>query len=127
VIKFVEKTGDRGFTLIEILVAVSILSVGVLGMAALQGTSIRQNAFSMRTTEATALIESKIEEYRNIAYASIPVGDDSEADLGTGGQFTRTSSVQKDTPVNDVKTVTIQVSWSDPGVHTVSYRTVISK
>ncbi|MFH0844696.1 MAG: prepilin-type N-terminal cleavage/methylation domain-containing protein [Pseudomonadota bacterium] len=118
---------DDGFSLVEMLVAISILAVGLLGMAALQGTAIRGNAFGMRNTEAVALIEDKIEEYKNTPYANIAEGSTTETNLGTSGIFTRTTTVQKDVPVNDTKTLTVQISWSDPTSHTFSFQTIISK
>ena len=49
------KTGSRGFTLIEILVAVTILSIGLLGLAGLQTTALRNNQASLMRTQASLL------------------------------------------------------------------------
>lgn len=45
----------RGLTLVEILVALLVLSVGMLGFAALQTTSLRFNTSAYYRTQATAL------------------------------------------------------------------------
>ena len=45
----------RGMTLVEILVALLVLSIGMLGFAALQTTSLRFNTSAYYRTQATAL------------------------------------------------------------------------
>lgn len=46
---------SRGFSMIEVMVAVLVLSVGLLGMAALQGISLRNNQSANYRTQATNL------------------------------------------------------------------------
>lgn len=45
----------RGFTLVEVLVALVILSIGILGLASLQTVSLNSNAVANQTSQATAL------------------------------------------------------------------------
>ena len=45
--------GARGFSLIEVLVALAILSVGLLGLAALQATALRANQGANFRSQAT--------------------------------------------------------------------------
>lgn len=53
-----------GFTLIEVLVTIIILSVGLLGMAALQITGIRSATGSTSRTQATLLANDIVERMR---------------------------------------------------------------
>lgn len=56
---------QSGFTLIEILIAMVILSVGVLGLAGLQGMSIRSSDTAYMRTAATAQIYDFAERMRS--------------------------------------------------------------
>jgi type IV pilus assembly protein PilV len=49
------RTRSGGFTLLEVLVALFVLSIGLLGLAALQTTSFRYNTDSYLRTQATLL------------------------------------------------------------------------
>ncbi len=69
-----------GFTLLEVLIAVVILSLGLLGLSAMTIATIRGQAFSEKMTTATNLAQEKMEEikssdYTSITPASYPVED----------------------------------------------------
>ena len=70
-----EKSGQAGFSLIELLVAVVILAVGLLGLAELQVTAIRANSQSATMMAAATIAQGVIEE---IVQRS---GDDFDADI----------------------------------------------
>lgn len=53
-----------GFSLLEILIAVVVLSIGVLGMASLQFASLRSNQQSYQRSQATALVSSLLDRMR---------------------------------------------------------------
>jgi type IV pilus assembly protein PilV len=55
---------QRGFTLIEVLVAVLVLSIGLLGLAALQATSLRFNHSAYMRTQATILAQDIADSMR---------------------------------------------------------------
>jgi type IV pilus modification protein PilV len=53
---------ERGFTLIEVLVAIAIISVGVLALGANTTSISRSNRLSANTTIAVNLAQEKLEE-----------------------------------------------------------------
>lgn len=60
----VTKKASAGFTLLEVLVALLVLSVGLLGLAALQTFSLKLNHQAYERTQATLLIDDIIDRMR---------------------------------------------------------------
>jgi prepilin-type N-terminal cleavage/methylation domain-containing protein len=116
-----------GFTLIEVFIAIFLLTVSLLGTAALTTGVIRGNKASRNITTATALAESCIQENRRVGYSSagtVPAGGSNSCVSGTatvssdGVAFTRTLTI--DASVTNIKTLTVDVSWSEGAVGTKS-------
>jgi type IV pilus assembly protein PilV len=57
-----ENSGQAGFSLIELLVAIVILAIGLLGLAELQVTAIRANSQSGTMLAAATIAQGVIEE-----------------------------------------------------------------
>ncbi|MCC6136508.1 MAG: type IV pilus modification protein PilV [Gammaproteobacteria bacterium] len=56
---------QTGFTLIEILVTVIVLSIGLLGLAGLQAVALKFNSTAYQRSQATVLIYDMIERVRS--------------------------------------------------------------
>ena len=54
----------RGVTLIEVLIAVLVLSVGLLGLGALQGVALQSGQLSYQRTQATNMAYRVADEFR---------------------------------------------------------------
>jgi len=66
-----KKNQPSGFSLIEVLVALVILSVGLLGLAGLQATSLRANQTSLQSSQAAILAYDMADRVRaNITNAT---------------------------------------------------------
>jgi type IV pilus assembly protein PilV len=70
-------SNQKGFTLLEILIAITILSVGLLALAEMTVYVIRSNAVGNKVTDATVMAQDKLEKLRNLAY--------SDTQLSNGG------------------------------------------
>ena len=59
---------DEGFTLIEVLIAISIFAVGLLAVAAMQTSAIRVNSSAAQLTEVNTWGMDKLEELMALPY-----------------------------------------------------------
>jgi len=110
---------QEGFTLLEVFNAIVILTVSMLGTAALTTGVIRSNLASRNMTTATAIAQSCFEENRRVGYTNAGAGSSSclagNANVTQGGvTFARTLTI--DTSVTNIKTLTVSVSWSEGAV-----------
>lgn len=64
----------RGFSLIEVMIAVVVLSFGLLALAALQAGLFRAGAETKARANATAIAQQVIEDAKTFAYSQPPVG-----------------------------------------------------
>ncbi|MCK5798057.1 MAG: prepilin-type N-terminal cleavage/methylation domain-containing protein [Deltaproteobacteria bacterium] len=55
---------SAGFTIIEVMISMLLLSIMMVGMAAMQVTVLRTSASSRQTTMATQIAQSRLEEFR---------------------------------------------------------------
>jgi len=153
--------GKRGFTILEVLITVVILSVAILALSSLQTKAVGTNYTSHRMTIATTLAQEKLEELQNLPYtdsqltdtvsnftsgnfnwslavdhtnidgltgvanpidetgAAVPAGS------GSAGYW-REWNVADNTPMANMKTVSVRVRWSEKRAKSVTIDTVIS-
>jgi len=133
-----EKTADfreeEGFTLLELLVALAILSVGLLGTAVLTTGIIRGNFFSKNITSATAVAQTTIEGAQRVGYTAVNtyVTDSSKVPptVSMGGvSFSQSASVTNNSPASNMKTISIMVSWNEANnaARSVTLQTILSQ
>jgi len=122
-------SNENGFTLIEILMAIAVISIGLLALAALQTTAISGNARAKKHSMASLLAQDQIETYKNMPYDSIPSAPASEngTTLSPWGIFTRTTTVLDNTPIAGAKTINVSVSWQDNVPRSVVFQTIIAQ
>lgn len=76
----------RGFTLVELILAIILLSLGMLATATMLVSSMRLQRLSGSRGELTALAEAKLEELRG--YGQTLATDPLRANLALGGSLT---------------------------------------
>lgn len=117
---------ERGFNLIELLIALTIFTVGILAVAAMQTASARGNNLASSLTMAVRTFnQDKAEDLLSLAYGNSdldPGSHPAETMTASNGVVYSTSwTVVDNSPYSGAKTVTISTSWNDySGAHTVT-------
>jgi Tfp pilus assembly protein PilV len=125
-------TDNRGFTLIEITVAVFLLVMALLGLISTTAIVMKSNSLSPTMTTATTLVRDKIEELRNTGFGSIIAGGPETQET----IYSRTWTVAcKDQNYNNtacgsavMKAIAVTVTWPWQGQnHTITLETIVAK
>ena len=112
-----------GFTLVEVLVAMSIAAVGFLGLAATHVTSLRATVMGRNVSLATSIANESVEALRRAPYAEIATTQPATVSR-EGINVTSTTTVAA--LGTSSKKVTMGVSWTDqfgphaPGVQLIT-------
>jgi type IV pilus modification protein PilV len=123
-------SGKDGFSLIEVLVALAILAVGLMGLALFQITAIRGNAVASRWTVATQLSQDRLDRFRHVPWDTIVSSNAAGFNVGTmqpvyanlpaatgdnttsrGTQYYRVWNVTNNSAT--LKTITVWTCWKD--------------
>jgi len=119
---------SRGFTLLEVLVSLVILSVALLALAGLMATTVRNNGYGETLTEATTIAQDKLEEFKATPWTRLlPTTSGPSTDQrtsSTGIHFARTWTIVEN---GNVKTITLTVSWADRINHSIRLLAVLSR
>lgn len=124
------RQNNRGFTFVEVLVALVIIAVGVAGLVSLQRMFIQSSTRGAERTAAMELAQEKIEELRFIEYANLAAGTETATREGksfsmnwsiaerywsAGGWVPASDPAAPDPlpPEPDIKAVTVTVAWTE--------------
>jgi type IV pilus assembly protein PilV len=114
---------QHGFTLLETLVALVVLSIGMLGMSRLTVSTVSVHTANARLAQASALLQDSMERIKQAGYASANPGTVTNnygalSSYSTYGGTTfdysiykRVTSVAAPSPATNMKTVTVTVFW----------------
>jgi type IV pilus assembly protein PilV len=104
----------KGFTIIEVLIAIIMLTIGVLALASSSGAITRMMYFAQRRTDASALAQSVLDSLRYMANNTSPKctalanGGPTATGVAKPG-FTATATVAS--PSADTRSVVVIVNY----------------
>jgi type IV pilus assembly protein PilV len=125
------KNNQQGFSLIEIMIAVTIFTIGILATGAMQMRAVSGNSFASGLTEATAIAQAQMEKLMALSYTDSALNDtDNDKTAGlddastttadgsaqytgqTGTKYNIFWNVAVDSPVANTKQIRIIVQWT---------------
>ncbi|MCK5418978.1 MAG: prepilin-type N-terminal cleavage/methylation domain-containing protein [Desulfobacterales bacterium] len=101
---------NRGFTLIEALIAMAIFAIGILAVGSMQLSTTKNNTTGNITTEATMLARQKMEEIKSVQVVTTLTSDND-----TVGIYARGWSVTNPLGSSTSRRITVTVSWNRRG------------
>jgi len=132
---------SSGFTLIEVLIAMFVFSIGILGMGAMQVRAIQGNSHARQISEATNIAADQIEIIAGLTYTSLytdPSLNDDHASGAAGlnsvtaadeslttpdGHYQIFWNIKDDYPLTNAKTIRVIVRQTGQ-TKTVSLETI---
>ena len=121
--KMLHLHNQHGFTLIEMLIAIVVLAIGMVGMARMTVSTVSVHTATERLARASALLQDSMERIKQAGYGGATPGTVTEnygslSSYSTYGGTTfnysiykRVTSIVANTPATNMKTVTVTVSW----------------
>ena len=111
---------SNGFTLIEVLIALAIFSIGILAVASMQLWNVKNNTTGNITTLATLLARAQMEQLKNVAdVTTLASGADPNNPIdengNAGGIFTRSWVVTNPLGGGATRQIQVTVSWTKGG------------
>lgn len=133
---------EKGFSLVEMMVAVCIMAIAFAGLATMEIACINGNSIASNVTMGITLAQDKMEELNSVDYNDPRVDDvnaSNNADLRNdanvdfsetgideegkpGGIYDRIWNIAEDTPSTGQKTIVVLVTWKN---HTVTVTSII--
>ncbi len=117
-------SSEKGFTLIEVMIAMFILSFIVGGLAMISVHASRSSHYAQRLARAMLLAEGALEKYRNTAFESLGTAWSGET-CGTAGTLPAVVTPSTDTGgIPFTRTRTVQ--YLTTGVAATSYTAAVN-
>jgi prepilin-type N-terminal cleavage/methylation domain-containing protein len=119
---------EGGFTLVELLIAVSILSAGLLALGSMQVSAISGSAYSANVTEGSTLAADRLEKLLALPYTHADLSSGAHADPNPPTGRTVRWNIVDNAPLVNTKTITLTVQWMDHAAQkSVSMQRIIAR
>ena len=106
-IRFNQTENENGFSLIEILISLTIFAVGLLAISSLQIGSINSNAKARRSIEAVTVAQEQVETLMTSVYSNV----NTSGPISVNNRYSVSWTVAA--PVENTKDVVLAVSWPE--------------
>jgi len=104
-----DRRQDGGFSLLEVLFALTFLAVGILAVASMIPAGTRGVSQARVLTSGLMAAQIKMEDLKGTAFLSLTPGTFSD----TTSVFTRTWTVTDSVPMANCKKIVVTSNWTD--------------
>jgi prepilin-type N-terminal cleavage/methylation domain-containing protein len=112
-----DRKPESGFTMVEVMIAILLTAIAVIGIMALFMTEMKASSYSRHATEATVLAADKLEKLRTMT--SPATGTDPlnpiDPNGATGGIYDRSWEVTSVGSPATYVDVAVTISWDENG------------
>jgi prepilin-type N-terminal cleavage/methylation domain-containing protein len=102
---------QKGFSLLELMVALGILSGGILGLLSLSVTTLKANYLSQSSTAALQLAQEKMESLKALPFDELKGGIESGLITGTVRTLFRRETIVNKQGAYGLAEITVRVLW----------------
>ena len=107
-----KRAATAGFTLLEVLAALSLFAIVASGTGAMALQSMRQTVANRHASHAAMLAQEELEYQRGLDFASIAAR--TQTRTMAGQLYTVQTGVLTSTPASGMTKLTVTVSWTGP-------------
>ena len=121
---------ERGISLIELMIALVVLSLGVLALGRAFPAGTRGQLQDRLTTSASYYAQEKIEELQGLTWGDARIADGAHAaeTLGASGVWSRSYTVTTmAAPLDNLKKIVVTVGWNYQGARAVTATTYLRR
>jgi len=126
-------SGQQGFTLVEVMMALVILGIGIFAIVGLQTRNMSYNSGSKKQTEGYTWAMDQVETLLALPYTDanlLPNGGDpavvNDGNTVVQGPYTVEWDVNNHPAINNSRIINVRVRWNNKEVAQVDYTRITS-
>jgi type II secretory pathway pseudopilin PulG len=130
----IRRPSERGITLVEVLIAILVMSTGILALGRLIPAATRGTQSDRMLTQANAYAQQKIEDLMTLTWSDPLIADgrhpggSTNEPLGSNGQWElHYDVVSMAAPLDNLRKITVTVEWKYTGPHSVTATTYMRR
>ncbi len=106
------KVNEQGFSLLEVMISLAIISIGILGVASMQISSIKTNTSARQSTEGATWAVDRVEQMMSLPYGDAQLNTGSYATTSPDGIYSINWTVTDSAVIPRTKSIHSNVSWT---------------
>ena len=105
-----QEKSKKGFTIVEVMIAMAIFAIGILGVAKMQLKSTNSNTTSRTMTEASTFAVDQIEQLMSVPYDNAAMAANSYTNI-QNQMYNLSWRITDNNPVTNTKQIAMTVTF----------------